>query len=371
MKQAVSKVGPVFFLPMKTQYENLGDLVINRECIRLLRRHGRIVAGVAKAPAAFVEGLQLGTGEACRSALRFHLALIATGLRGQGRAYKVLLPGGFSGDLSGSRPFKEALTTAYFWFLRGCGVRIVRMGASVGPFSPARAWFEKRKSRAMRCLGLRDHLSIAYADAIRLANVRRFPDFAFMLATRERAAETSDPYIVLSFRADDASQLEAIAVGVRAMLERIDPDRRHAIVLAAQVERDERICAALRDLVADGRPTRIVDANIGEAGLFDLYHRAAWVISNRLHVLLFAASCAARIWALVDRRRNAKIIGLFEDAGFGDRLVHLDEPAAPARLHPDDPGLDLAVFARNRDEIEHALQDIVAPSAPALTGTRP
>ncbi|ODU68640.1 MAG: hypothetical protein ABT11_15880 [Novosphingobium sp. SCN 66-18] len=350
-----TKPRPTFFLLLKTQYENLGDLIINRECIGLLRTRGTVAVGLAHAPAAFIANLHLAPGEERTARAGFHLELIRSALSGDGDTYYVLLPGGYSGDLRGMQAVKECISTAYFWLLRLCGVKIIRMGASMGPYSPGRARFEKLKSRAMRLIGLRDHISLAYADSIGLAHVRRFPDFAFMLPTRQHTPDRQAPYIVLSFRAEGAQHIDEIATAARRMLDALDPQRRHRIVLSAQVERDEPVCAALKQRLEADRPCETVGAAIGESALFDLYQQAAWVLSNRLHVLLFSASCGAPVWALVHPARNRKIIGLFEDSGMAERLVDLTRQELPAMATPADPGVDIAIFARARSDIVQAI----------------
>lgn len=336
----------VFFYQLRTQYENLGDLIINRECLRLMRMNGRLVVNVRNVPSSFVDELKLHRAELCHSSYEFGVRLLISAMRNH-PSYLVLVPGGLSDPAEGRQRLADYVIICIYHILKAAGVRIIRLGASFGPFSPSRESIERMKSAAMATIGLRDTISINYARRIGVKTVSPFPDFAFLLPCMGKPlpGNPDDPYAVVSFRAENHKDSHDLLKAARIMLAGIDPERKLRVVFSAQVERDETLCHWLAAEMGAERRSAVVSASVGEPALFDLYRSAAVVLSNRLHVLLFALSCGTAIWALVNEVRNKKIIGLFQDVGLGNRLVDINALNASCTM-PLDTGIDWEIFPR-------------------------
>lgn len=347
---------PRFFYLLRTQYENLGDRIINRECLALLRGYGTVRVNVVGVPQDFVAGLSLSPGEACAAGGTFYRELFAARLAGE-VVYLVLVPGAVMGA---AQFVRQTVLVVGYAALKALGVRIIRIGASLGPFTPLRLQMERWKARMMAFIGLRDRRSLDYAREHGFPNAAPFRDFAFMLPTQLRRTGAEGGPLVLSFRAEDSDELDAIAVSISRFLARIDPEATRPLTIASQVERDRLTGRALAARVAGGRPVGYLDAADGEPALFDGYAGSAGVLSNRLHVLMFALSVGAPVRGLVHPTRNRKIIGLFEDAGLGDRLVEITDPdAVDAVPWPDRPA-DPAIFSTERRALVEAFETMVA-----------
>lgn len=348
-----------FFYMLRTQYENLGDQVINRECLALLRKHGSVRVNVVGAPKDFVSGLLLAPNEVCDSNVAFTRELLAARRFGD-VVYMVLVPGAVLGDVQPSQIVRQAALIAGYAALKALGVRIIRIGASFGPFTPRRRWIERQKARTMAFIGMRDRLSLAYAQAHSIPGGESFPDFAFMLPAQARPLQGASDQLILSFRADNEDEINALAVAIQKFLANADPYKTLRLLIASQVERDRATGRALAALVADTRSVNYIDVAEGESALMDSYSASAGVLSNRLHVLLFALSRGAPVRALVNPARNRKIIGLFEDAGLGDRLVDIGSPAAiDAMPWPDVPP-DPTIMATQRRALLDAFVALLA-----------
>lgn len=345
---------PLFWYNLRTQYENLGDLVINRECIHFLREHGDVVVNTAGVPAAFVQGLCLDDTEICNDNSAFQKGLLKAG---QG-SFLVLVPGAVPSSLKLKDLPRQLLLVLHFKLLALRGVKIVRAGISIDESTRLRQFIEKMKSESMSFFGPRDSASLARARKFGIKNAKPFQDFAFLLPIHKRIPHPDDA-IVISFRAHDDQEAEELLNALDSAVEQIDPNRRRRIVLVNQVDHDRNFSVFLGDHFATHRAVSFVDHADGTDKVFTAYDRAVCVLSNRLHVLLFALSRSASIWALVHPRRNAKIIGLFNDVGLSDRIIDLSrgrESIEKINLYDD---VDMNAFtkaaAQLREQFNQAL----------------
>lgn len=346
---------PLFWYNLRTQYENLGDLVINRECIRLLRMHGDVIVNASGVPAFFLEGLQLAEEEVCIDNKRFHWGL----LKSRRKSFLVLVPGAMPSKLQWTELPRQLLVALHFKLLALRGVRIIKAGVSIDNLSPLRRFVERLKSQSMAFLGPRDAASLVRARSFGLRNVGPFQDFAFLLPVEKKIPRENEP-IVVSFRANDNVEVCEILSVIDPIVMQIDPDHLREIVFVSQVEHDRHWAESF---IAHFRERRVVvhiDHSEGVDQVFAVYDRAVCVLSNRLHVLLFALSRGAPIWAVVDPDRNAKIVGLFADVGLGDRLLSLSEEGAlrhsRAKLLES---VDPSIFARKSADLREKFSQAI------------
>ncbi|GGD50787.1 hypothetical protein GRI62_06460 [Erythrobacter arachoides] len=310
----------IFFL-VRTQYENTGDLAINRECIKLLRQRGVLHVNVSGVPDAFVNGLQLYPQEIV-SPKTFWANLIFQSLRGLS-VYLFLVPGGLGGYDYPYRPLKELLFRFVYASLRKIGVRIIRLGCSFSPVLPSIEIPFRKRHESIDFIGLRDSTSLAYARALGLENVGFFPDFAFMLEP-VAGEEAEGSYAVLSFRSRDATEAAIITATVQKFLQMVDRGRKLSVVIAVQVEFDRSFAKDLASVLSSDRQVSLTAPETEIDKFIAIYQGADWLLSNRLHVLIFGLIGNANTVALTNYDRDQKIIGMFEDLEIAERLIAQD-----------------------------------------------
>ncbi|MES2663877.1 MAG: polysaccharide pyruvyl transferase family protein [Pseudomonadota bacterium] len=339
-----------FFFNAKTQHENLGDAIISRELLNLLDDYGIIhVLAQNDTPEDFLELIEAHRRTCYQSPFQFIATLITKAFKSlwnrsfnksKTSVYYVLNPGGFSGDLSSKGVvFQIALVLiyAFLWVLR---VRVVRLGASAGPFSPGRAKIERIKSMFMYKNTVRDSLSMNYAKKIGLRHVEFFPDMAFMLKpitnSRITGVSLTEPYAVFSFRSEskylhyDASIETVIQRCIQNISEMQGLDRVYASQVSYDRLRNRDLSNTLKNIEGD---SYIVD-DLASDDYLRLYRDARVVMSNRLHVLLFALRQGIPAFAVVDPQLNPKIVGIYEDLGCDDLIISITNPVIPQQL-PD------------------------------------
>lgn len=330
---------PIFFYSARTQASNAGDALINRELLRLLRAKGEIRAISGGMPPAFLHEMELAADEVIgANNIDLFKALFTQALHGGGQLYLVLTPGDIFGGAS-----KDGIARGLvFPILRALGVRIIRIGASIGKFTPLRARTEAWLSRWSYFLGLRDAISIAAANGYGMKHIGPFPDLAFML---DRVARPARPIhtAALCLRDDHSNDADREKL-VRSIDSLLAADSALQVVCVVQVERDESFMRRLTERYQASHRTRFVQESRIDA-LLALYDDVDIVITNRLHSMLMAVSRGALPVALLDHEANRKIVGIMSDAGW-TRLIH-----APGEL------LDLATITGSEAGTQTLISD--------------
>ena len=359
---------PVTFLyAPRTQFENLGDALINRAWLDCLRGFGAVVALGGPIPAdyaAFVEIAPIGR----LGQLRATAAALRTARRDGGRVVRALRPGHF--DPTGLGPLAAtalgARARAQSLAFRLAGVRTVWAGTSIrlDDLRPAQRYAAIGVIGAADVVIVRDQRSAEAltglphrGDAVTVA-----PDLAFTLPWfgGGRTWAGGPAHLAVSIRRsavdpDLADQVQAAVAELRATGAAAE------VSVVSQVGRDDALATDLSGalgaaLVVTG-PT---STTFGAA--CSAYDRADVVISNRLHVLLLAASRGCLPIALADPARDHKLVGIFEDAGLAELvLAPADLSTLPRRLAALGPRASelraaiAATFERAEAEIDAAL----------------
>jgi Uncharacterized conserved protein len=320
----------IFHFRIKTQFENLGDALINRELIALLSRHGRVVVDATHAPAEFVEtviGSQDKPPLVVRQGPSFFLrifwrCLVLRLTRAPGTVWLALNPGGNSGEISAATATKRRLRDLALRTLRLAGCKIALIGASFDNLGPRHAQRVAALSKIATLFSVRDSISAQYCEqsGIRVTDI--VPDLAFNLGGATAASDRKPPAdraIAISMRKVPSGQLEARILQALAQL---DPDRASLVHLCFQVKRDEEPQQRLRDFLANhGYRAEMADVSRSIRETVEFYSRCELVITNRLHVLLLAAHSGTLPMAYLEPDEGPKIRGILRDAGLETLVV--------------------------------------------------
>ncbi|MEB2848151.1 polysaccharide pyruvyl transferase family protein [Endobacterium cereale] len=329
----------IFFFSANTQYENAGDALINRELLKVLRRWGSVRVAQSGAPEAFMRQLCLEPEELhyeSRPALWMGAFLAGTQARFSRteRPYLALTPGDPGGIFDRDVMLRGALTL----MLTLAGVRIVRLGVSLGRMSRGRLRFEAFMSRFYVHIGIRDSQSLDLARAHGFLNCGYFPDFALALDPTERSPKTDDHFnVVVSLRDDNLGWADRATL-VRKLdqvIGAVSASQAVSLHFVAQVGIDGAFARYLKDRYA-GRISSVMSEEQNIDRLANIYCRADLIVSNRLHALLLASACGAVPLGLLFPESNVKIVGLLGDLGLGDHWRNPNDEALP-----DVPGLML------------------------------
>ncbi|WP_149196344.1 polysaccharide pyruvyl transferase family protein [Luteimonas suaedae] len=319
----MSKLHQLFYFSASTQFSNAGDALINRELLSLLRQYGELKVASAGAPASFLEEIRVKHDEiAFRGKWRLMASLLGSAiLRGGCKHYLVLTPGDPPGGVSPGDIFRAAL----FPLLKLFGVRIIKIGASISRMDGLRLRLEAKLSRSMYFYGIRDAGSVSRARQYDFSSVEYCPDLAFNLPVN--AKPSTQGQVLVSLREDnlDTEEIAQLHARVRALAETIGGSVcLESTTFISQVERDiepmRRLSTIWRGSDAYARHASKI------ADLESAYSGTTFVVSNRLHVILLAASQGALPFCLAIGGKNRKITDLLHSVGLGGLIVDGGKP---------------------------------------------
>jgi hypothetical protein len=342
------------FISLRTQYENLGDEVINALLVRQLSARMPVVALTSGVPDWYVELFRthLPAGAAVSfepSSAQFYLRLAAAGLTE--RSYLFLSPGDTTSRSTRFTP-RDRMMQALVALPQ---LRLANVGASFSSLGVPRAHIFAASLRRGAPLTIRDLRSRAKAasEGVTLPVV---PDLAYLLG--RETSDQGDKALISLRQVNSTSYSQDILVRV------IDLVRRAGLepVVSWQVGRDRDYCEGL----ARSLGIRFIDFGADRPTLTqmaELYRQCRLVVSNRLHVLLIAAAYGAAAFPLVDREET-KVRGIFETAGLDDLIIDTDaglDEVSP--LMVDYRGLDgrfAAAFDSANTELQTYFDALVA-----------
>lgn len=329
-------------MSVKTQFDNLGDALINRELCRLAAARVRTYVDFSRAPVEFERAMRVAGQQNLQTLRRFgyvRLLALMTRFRLSGtKCYFFLNPGGLGGKRKSLRSLLSALAyNCVLSVLRLFGVRICHVGISFDEMDRAERFSVSWRRRLLHAFAVRDRMSEAYLHRIGIEVDEIVPDLSFNLYETDAANDSPRASIAFSFRFDGKSDEADIVHAVRTIIE--DLGSGYTYVFVVQVARDE---AGMRRLAAtcsgEGITTRVLVCFDDIDALSSHYRQCSAVYSNRLHALLLATYSGASPYALLSPGAQPKIEGMFSDLGLADRLYFIDKgrvevetPTAPNR----------------------------------------
>ncbi len=352
------------FLSIKTQFDNLGDALINRELCVLAADRVRTLVDFSRSPVSFQRSMGVDQHPNVVAIRRFGYARLVASmlwyrLRGW-HCYFFLNPGGLGGK---KKSLKSIVSAAVYnillGFLRMAGVRICHVGISFDPMDPPQLAIAKWRRRLLYSFAVRDQLSAEYLKTIRMPPDEIVPDLSFNLYRGVRPKKEETGRIAFSFRFDGKTESKVIAAAVHRITDRFGAERE--FVFVSQVARDEPGMRALhRSCQEAGIRSSFLPCHDSIEQLLGAYAECEAIYSNRLHALLLAAHAGAAPYALVSSGAQPKIEGMFRDLGLDDRLVFLDDVDATNReVSP----LDLSLFESEHRSLHNYFDRLLQTSS--------
>lgn len=315
-----------FYFNSKTQFENFGDAVISRELLKLAKSQGEVHILIKNTPKDFLDIIDNEDYKKYKSTIIFLLSLIISALSNSYTFY-LLNPGGFGGDVSQTEKIKQTILVKIYIFFSVLGIKLLRLGASLSNLSEEKAKLEAKKSKYIFYNSYRDlhSIEIARKNAIKVND--SFPDMAFLIQkTILDQNSNKEKNIVLSFRDREKSKnfsvIDKDLIDLEFFKEKTND---YKFIFSSQVEFDKGFNGKLMNLFDKNKfQTEKLDFE-NKNQYFDLYQSAELVISNRLHVLLFALVSGTKAVALVEKEHDQKIIGIFKDLGFENLICDIND----------------------------------------------
>lgn len=314
----------LFAINVRTQFENIGDALINRELVRLLAGRGDVLVGMAAAPHSFRSALMEAAPANVRatpSRVIFWTRIVSFLLfssRGGGEFYLALNPGGYTGEQTRIAAAKATIKRAALRLLEKVGAKVVLIGVSYESLGARHLRSISKLASSIDLHLVRDSGSMEYCLARGLKVSGQMPDLAFNLPRLPRSQVVSSrPSIAISLRRM-GPKLDSFVQQLYAWAE----VEEFAVEFCSQVRRDD----AYQEQIGRGFSVAVgcrALATVDDA--LEFYSRQALVFSNRLHVLLLAWRAGAIPVATLLPGKNEKIRRLFHDLEMGSHIIELSE----------------------------------------------
>ncbi len=315
------------FFSINTQFENVGDALINREMIQLAAENSNVFVDFSRCPLEFVDTLDLNNNVNLSAVKGGFLGLCFKMLkmRFKGQAcYYFLSPGGYFGEVKGKELLNKLLTTVILLLMSLVGIKICHVGVSYERLGARFSLLTRFRSLFLSSHIVRDKLTADYLASNKIKYDFVGVDLAFNLFGLERPRGND---VFVSFRCDQDERQFELAKAIVVKLHSLLPAD-SSIVFYSQVSRDS---VYMKDMHAyfnlnysSVRSFEYLGVHGDIDGSLTVLSRAKCIISNRLHVLLMASSKGACVVPCVLDGYNQKIEGIMSDL-IGDSCLDMTD----------------------------------------------
>ncbi|UJF17138.1 polysaccharide pyruvyl transferase family protein [Vibrio sp. SS-MA-C1-2] len=294
-----------------TQFENVGDTLINKNLLDLVSNNSDCYADFSRCPQTFKNEFSDSNYTDVNGYLSLCIQILKARMSGK-KCNFFFSPGGYIGELSNAKFFNKIILTLSYLFLLLIGVNFICLGVSYESLGKKNRFFIKLRSKLSKFNYVRDKKTYDYCIDNNISVTEVKPDLAYYYDDIQSSKETQD--LLFSFRVDQSEKLKAeILEQVTGFL--ADKKERN-VVFYSQVERDAPFMKECSEHFSQlGYNCQHVDKSTSLKETLAYFTENQFnVISNRLHVLLVSTLRGSKIIPVSDGVNNNKIEGLFKDA---------------------------------------------------------
>ncbi len=349
-----------YFLSARTQFDNLGDALINEVLFNVVRSKGTLHLDCKNVPENYKAVASIPSSESYTSALQFYKKLIYLKLQGHDVTY-LLKPGHiFTLKDTPRQIIHDSITLFIFAFLKLIGVKIKRFGASLSPFSPISLVMEKIKARLSTTASYREAYTGRFVEQYRFENMIFCPDLLFYPDYQPLKSLQKDTLkIAFSFRASPLKKGNDTAYmnTIKEFIKRLSQESNYELIAVSQVTRDAVFQQELIAMTGKYIEHYVYNCTIaGREKIAEAYTQADIIISNRLHGLLNASMYGCHPVAFVTKD-NHKVTGVLETAGLHHLILHADNYVFDdfQKIIKRPIGNEQQMITMMRDQLKHIL----------------
>ena len=325
---------PVVYFSLQTQFENLGDCIINELVIRELARHSRLKVIQRRAPTWLLDRLRALPEVEIYASKRQWFGDLLRRMAVRSPIVFAFKPGHY---LSSSKAKSLAYSAALVAFCGLCriqGGKVIRSGVSLDRFGALQTRLQSVLGRLHTSYGVRDQASLDYARSLGAVSAHYSPDMAFLLADAEATsgligsklitAEVERPKLSLSFRKQGLMKESSHVEKLSEVISGSSAEHGLSPVVVEQVTFDRELAHELSTHLKCS-VVRFEQTEESVRGIFANYAQSRVVVSNRLHSLLFGWTAGAIPIPLVENSPHSKIVELFKHLNLAELLHFSDD----------------------------------------------
>ncbi|MCZ8158505.1 MAG: polysaccharide pyruvyl transferase family protein [Rhizobiaceae bacterium] len=349
------------FLFARTQFENVGDAVINRELALALRKFGALDVYLGRCPTYFRNGIALDNvdGVNVRRLSLMSLLLHAFLSRlNYDSTYIFFAPGGKKSELSLPKYTANLILNYAIAALSLFGIRCVLFGVSYENLGKRHQKILKQRAVMLAAHVVRDNITADYLRQCGVNYTAVASDLAFLIPPVSKTRSEAG-FVCFSFRIDNSKYDKQRFVELVRQIAVFDQRR---ILFLCQVVRDRDFMSDLYRSFEERMPGRCLYLDISERAqdYRNVFDGCDVMFSNRLHALLLSASRGVKPVAITTEGHDMKIRGIYEYLGMNEFLFdgHIEDENLLRLLSLKFPETLLLSWSRSAQLIEDRLANV-------------
>ena len=324
------------FYQTKTKFINTGDALINKALLDLLRDYGTLRCNCSREiPDYFIDELGIRKDEKIISngEISFVFNIIKQKLKNK-KEDKIFVFSGL-GHHFGKSPKKiiRNIIAGFFIFpiYRILGVKIIRIGFSLGPVSKLLGISEKIRSIPVNGYYVRDEASLELCRKLGIKKAMFCPDMSWIYLMKEPRKVNDSNIITVCLRdsmfdIEDNEYRDNLESKLDIILNKINKQNKNIkIVFAFQVAEDKDFTFHLYNKYNNKYECEFIENQISLETAGNLYGKAAFNISNRMHSILLSYKYGCLPIVTTDLKKHKKISQTLEDSNFNEIGIDIYE----------------------------------------------
>ena len=316
------------FYQTKTKFTNTGDVLINKALIDTLRGYGKLQCNCSRAiPDYFIKELGINDDEKikCKNEFMFALTILKKSIKNRN---KIFIVSGLGHNYGGGikKCTRNIMAGIIFPIYRLFGVKIIRIGQSIGPVSKALGFTEKIRSLFINNYFVRDTQSLNLCHSLGIKKAKLCPDMSWLYLKNEPRKINYEKEVIINFRNwKDEKKQQAVINECEEVLKVLNEkfEGKMKLIFCFQVTEDKEFCEKLFEHFEKKYQSQLIEGQLilSKAGKY--YGNASYNLSDRMHSLLLGYKYGAIPVAIIDTQNNKKIQQTLEDNKLDDLSIDI------------------------------------------------
>lgn len=321
----------IIYYQTKTKFINTGDALINRALLDILRDYGTLKCNCSDdIPAFFIKELGIKEVEKIqnKTELGFVYTILKDAIRSKKENNHIYIVSGLGHNFGGSikKCVRNLIASIIFYIYHLFGVKTIRIGMTIGPITKPLAYTEKIRGRFVDYYYVRDSKSLKLCHDIGINKVKMCPDMSWIFDKNSIRKQCKNNKICINLRktifdAEDDKFYQKKMLEMCDQILSIISKKGDELIFCYQVQEDKEYCQEAFDYFKDKYSCTIISNQIRLIDAKRIYGSSSYIISNRMHSLLFAYKYGALPIALIDSKIHSKIQQTFDDCNLHELII--------------------------------------------------
>lgn len=317
----------------KTQFTNTGDALINRALIEVLRGYGVLKCNCSKnIPIKFVEELGIKESEklSYKTEVGLVLSIIGRGIISLFNSDKVYVFSGLGHQWGGNYKLyiKNIIASVVFLLYRILGIKIIKIGSSIGPVTRLALVTEKIRSIFINNYYVRDTKSLELCHNNGIKKAKLSPDLSWLYLNQFEKKLNLTNIVTVNMRESilnekDLFYVDSMKKTVYKILKMIEESfsEKIKVIFLYQVESDKTFCKNIFNELKREFDCEFVTERVTLESAKKIYGKSVYNISNRMHSLLLGYKYGSLPIVVIDKDKHIKISQTFKDSNLDEFII--------------------------------------------------